>query len=144
MPRALTRQPSPLSVRLTEDERANLTARAGTMTLSSYVKRVLFEGAKLARMPSSNLADRALLAHLLATLGGSDLAASLYRLARAADSGSLPVDDETVRRLRLACDDVRLMHNALMRGLGKETREPSERELRASVAFCKAATGEDV
>lgn len=139
MPQNQDKPASPLSVRLTKEERADLTARAGTLTLSEYVKRRLFGDDAPTKLPSSMLADRNLLAQLLATLGGSDVAASLYRLARAADSGSLPVDEDIVRRLRVACDDVRLMHNALMKGLGKETREPSDRERIASAAFRTAA-----
>lgn len=101
MSRTLAKAVSPLSVRLTAVERANLQARAGTLTLSAYVKKALFDDTPaVAKVRSSTLADQTLLAHLLATLGGSDLAASLYRLARAADNGSLLADEETTRRIQ--------------------------------------------
>lgn len=138
------KRPTPLSVRLTQAERDALLIRAGGQTLSAYVKKVLFDGPQpLPRGGGMALANRTLLAHLLATLGGSDLAPNLDRLASEAEAGNLFADRVTTRRLRAACDDVRLMHNALMRGLGMKEGTPSRRELRMRDAFAKAADPED-
>lgn len=132
----LGKRPSPLSVRLSDAERQELERRADGEALSAYVKRQLFaEAAKPA--PANN----ALLAQLLATLGGSRVASNVARLAQGAESGSLVADDATTRRLIEACDDIRLMHNALMRALGKEERVPSGHEVRARAAFAAAVRG---
>lgn len=136
MPDAVGKRPSPLSVRLSDSERQELERRADGEALSAYVKRQLFaEAAKPA--PANN----ALLAQLLATLGGSRVASNVARLAQAAETGSLVADDGTTRRLIEACDDIRLMHNALMRGLGKAERAPSGHEVRARAAFAAARGG---
>ncbi len=139
MPRRQNKS-SLLSVRLTEEERAHLLTRAGGRTLTAYVRQALFDGPlEGSRGGGITLANRTLLAHLLATLGGSHLAPNLERLAREAELGTLFADDDTTRRLRGACDDVRLMHNALMRGLGMKTGPISEREIDAAMAFNRVA-----
>src|SRR5665213_3820390 len=115
MPRAVSKRPAPLSVRLAEAERESLTIRAGTQPLSTYVKSALFDGAATPMPRGMSREDRKLLAQLLATLARSSVAPNLERMAGAAESGSLFVDEDTTKRLRQACDDVRLMHNALMR-----------------------------
>lgn len=141
MPRPV-RQASPLSVRLTQAERDNLTARAGGLTLSAFVKQVLFDGSPQAHKGLA-AANRVLLAHILATLGAGSIAPNLDRLARDAEGGNLYADEETTQALRQACDDVRLMHNALMRALGMKEKKPSRREVDASAAFQAAAKPED-
>ncbi|WP_374619960.1 hypothetical protein [Devosia sp.] len=134
------KHPSPLSVRLTQAERDALLARAGRQTLSAYVKQCLFDtGPITPRNNGLTLANQTLLAHLLATLGASQLASNLDRLAREAEDGELFPDDDTIMRLREACDDVRLMHNALMRGLGKREKKPSYRQVQAAKAFNAAS-----
>lgn len=140
MPRAVSKRLAPLSVRLSEAERESLTIRAGAQPLSTYIKRALFDGAAPVSRGMSR-EDRTLLAHLLATLGKSNVAPNLERLAQAAESGNLFADEDTTGRLRQACDDVRLMHNALMRGLGKKERTASNREVQARRQFQMAAHG---
>ena len=134
------KKPTPLSIRLTEAERETLLERAGTKTLSAFVKGVLFDAAPASpRYSAINQANRALLAHLLATLGASRIAPNLDRLAHEADHSGFGEDAETRRRVAEACDDVRLMHNALMRGLGLKEKDPSAHELDASAEFNAAA-----
>lgn len=132
-------KPSPLSVRLTQTEREALLVRAGGLTLSAYVKRALFEAAPPPPGNGLTVANRTLLAHLLATLGASHLAPNLERLAHEAALGNLVAGEHTTTRLLDACDDVRLMHNALMRGLGLKEKAASQRELDAAAAFNTAA-----
>lgn len=114
--------------------------RAGGQALSAYVKSVLFDGPQsLHRGGGVTLANRTLLAHLLATLGASRLAPNLETLAREASDGNLFADEETIQRLIEACDDLRLMHNALMRGLGMKEKTASSHERDASGAFNRSA-----
>lgn len=139
------KQATPLSVRLTQAERDNLITRAGGLSLSEFVKQVLFDGAPPVHSGLA-VANRTLLAHLLATLGASNIAPNLDTLAREAEYGTLAVDEETIKAIHQASDDIRLMHNALMRGLGKKERAPSRRQreaMEAAKAFNDAADPED-
>lgn len=145
MPNDTVKKTSPLSVRLTQAERDNLLNRAGGLTLSDFVKQVLFDGAPQVHSGLA-VANRTLLAHLLATLGASNIAPNLDALAQEAEHGNLAADDETIKAIRQASDDIRLMHNALMRGLGKKERAPSRRQreaIDAANAFNDAADPED-
>jgi hypothetical protein len=143
MSQPIKRRPAPFSIRLTEEERQQLSKRAGARAIGSYVKGVLFGDGERRAAPARVTADRALLAKLLAVLGQSQVGPNLDALARAAASGSLLADPETTARLHGACDDVRLMHNALMRALGKDERPASGHELRATEQFRRAAEPED-
>lgn len=142
MPRPVRKRPAPLSIRLNDDERRALAQRAGDIPVSTYVKRLVFQGGttslagNYSRRPTT---DRMILAKLLAILGSTDLASNLDRLASAATEGSLFVDERVTAQLQGACDDVRLMHNALMRALGKRERGPSAHEIKAAAEFNTAA-----
>ena len=132
-------RPSPVSLRLSKVERAALERRAGGSPLSTYVKSVLFEDGSKAKGRRRVSADQVLLAQILGQLGASGLASSLGRLAAAADSGSLHVDDLTIQHLRDAFNEVRGMHQHLMRALGKKVPNAGARPERLRVTFARAA-----
>ena len=117
-------RPAPLSIRLSDSERAALAAHAGSLPVSTYIKRVVFgRAATPPRRTARDIThDTELLGRCLAALGKSQLADSLARLARMAETGSLYCDPETLANLRRACDDVRTMRGLLMQGLGKELK----------------------
>lgn len=119
-PKRHKRRISPLSIRLTVAERADLEARAGDQPVSTYAKSLLFAvTARAARLgPRNPSLDHQILAQLLGALGRSEIAAHLAELAEAARSGSLPLDELTTCQLHEACHDVALMRAELMRGLG--------------------------
>ncbi|MCW5721583.1 MAG: hypothetical protein KIS86_10610 [Devosia sp.] len=106
----------PLSIRFTEAERAELEKLSGTQPLSAFIKSKIFYGG--AEKP------KVALARILAALGSSDLASSLERLSRAADAGSLYVDDDTVRALHRAFNQIASMHFHLLCALGKRPKHP--------------------
>src|SRR5690349_21372959 len=133
MPRSV--RPAPLSLRLSDAERAQLVRRAGNAPISTYVKSVLFDDTTGARRRRRVTADQALLAQLLGQLGASGLAMSLKRLAAAADTGSLYLDDLTIREIHNACDDVRGMHLHLLKALGKKLPDAPAKTERLSVQF---------
>ncbi len=62
--------------------------------------------------------DHRALGQLLARLGESSLASNVNRLARAANSGFLPVTPDTEEALRSAAADIRVMKRLLMDALG--------------------------
>ncbi len=124
IPRPKKTRRAPFSLRLTESERADLLMRAGSLPLGFYVKQILFADAvRPARKPKTVLADHALLARVLAGLGGSRLASNLNQLAKAANMGSLPVTQETEADLRQACAEIAEMRTLLLAGLGIERHD---------------------
>ncbi len=120
-------RPAPVSIRFSESERAALSARAGNLPISTYVKRVLF-GVDMTppRHAARRVApERELLGRALAVLGKSQIGDSLSRLARLAEMGSLYCDPETLAGLQRACEDVRAMRTMLVQALGKDaTKSP--------------------
>ncbi len=115
--------PTPFSLRLTFDERAILEHAAGDSPLGAYIRKRLLNGEEAPRKKAkkrkkSPLKDEKALSKLLAELGKSRLANNLNQLARASNTGSLPVTPDTERALRSACSDIHEMRNLLMRALG--------------------------
>ena len=111
--------PPPFSLRLSADERAELIRRAGSKPLGAYIRAQLLGNTASPRRASRQPAkDQQALAKLLAELGKSRLASNLNQLAKAANTGSLPVSPETEQALVQACEDVRRMRHALLTALG--------------------------
>ena len=109
-----------LTVRLTEDERARLTARAGRKPLSTYVRETLLDadGREPRRKQRSPIADEEALSRVLAALGQSRLSSNLNQLARAANVGALLPGPETDAALRAAIEDIASIRALLMQALG--------------------------
>jgi hypothetical protein len=115
-----TKKTQPFSVRLTDDERRLLEAKAGGLPLGLFVREQVLSGSgghKRRRSPRPH-ADQAKLAELLAALGASRIANNLNQLAHAANTGNLYFDDETKAALRRASDDIHAMRLLLMQALG--------------------------
>ena len=110
----------PFSLRLTFEERARLEYERGDMPLGAYIRERLFKGeqSKRKRRGKRPVKDHKELARLAALLGEARLASNLNQLAKAANSGSLPVTPDTETALQSACNDVRVMRFMLLRGLG--------------------------
>lgn len=119
------KRPPPFSLRLSEAERAHLTAQANGAPLAAYVKAKLFENASLPRKTRAGrtIQDRQAFAQALALLGKSDLAKNVASLARAAEIGALPVDPDTEAKLLIVCDHVRHIRAMLMVGLGLSSQQ---------------------
>ncbi|MDE8653854.1 hypothetical protein [Novosphingobium album (ex Liu et al. 2023)] len=116
---------APLSLRLSRDERARLERDAASMTLGTYIKWRLFDGETPPPRTRGKapVRDHALLSRLLALLGGQRLAANLNQLAKAANSGSLPIAPETETALRQACHDIADIRRMLMQALGLKVED---------------------
>ena len=113
-------KPAPFSLRLSQDERARLILEAGDQTLGAYIRDRLFGDSLPKRRPHRRrpVKDEQALAQALGQLGNSHLANNLNQLAKAANTGSLPVSRETEEALRHAIDDVHAMRQMLMQALG--------------------------
>ena len=116
-----TKREAPFSLRLSFEERAQLEASANGVPLGAYIKAVLFEGElpKVRRRNTNPIKDQQSLGRVLSTLGQSRLSSNLNQMARAVNTGTLPVHPETEAELRQACADVSAMRAALLDALGK-------------------------
>jgi len=122
------RRPAPFSLRLSTDERARLEAQADGMALGTYMRmRLLGRDARGLNLRAvAKVQDRKALARVLAQLGASRLANNVNQLARAANTGTLPVTPETEAELRRACINIQAMRADLMTALGQRSgAEPS-------------------
>jgi len=112
--------PNPFSLRLTFEERALLEMAAGDTPLGSYIRsRLLGEKeVRRKRKPRRPVKDHKALGHVLGELGKSRLANNLNQLAKAVNTGSLPVTPDTEKAIREACASVEQMRAMLMMALG--------------------------
>jgi hypothetical protein len=113
------KRPAPFAIRLSEAERARLTAEAKGAPLGAYIKAKAL-GTPPLRLRRSGLAveDRQALAQALALLGRSHIANNLNQLAHAANIGALAMTPETESQLSETLADVRAMRSLLMTALG--------------------------
>lgn len=112
-------KPAPFSIRLTAEERDTLRKAAGKTPLGAYIRSTLLgSAAKNRRTYRRPVEDEKALAKLLGALGEAKLSNNLNQLAKAANTGSLPVTPDTERDLRQACKDVAWMRAVLMNALG--------------------------
>ncbi len=122
----------PFSLRLSEQERAWLRAKARGGSIGAYIRKRVFthEGAptKPRRKRLAPARDHQLLAQLLGELGRQRLASNLNQLAKLANSGSLPVTPDTEAALRDACTALAEMRAILIQamGLAPATADPTD------------------
>jgi len=118
---AKKKYPPPFSLRFTHEERARLDAERGNKPLSVHIRERLFgdDAAPRKRRGNSPVADTEALGRVLGALGQSRLSANLNQLAKAVNTGSLPVTPETESDLQEACREVSALRADLLRALGK-------------------------
>jgi len=112
--------PPPFSLRFTFDERAKLDMLRGSMPLGRYIREQLLgdDAAPRKKRGRYPVKDQEALGRVLGALGSSRLSQNLNQLARASNSGSLPVSPDVEEELRQACADVKAMRAELLRALG--------------------------
>ena len=115
------RYPAPFSLRLTHEERARLLADAGHKPMGAYIRERLFgdDAAPRKRRGNSPIKDDEALGRVAGRSGRSRLSSNLNQLAKAVNTGSLPVTPETEADLQEACREVKAMRADLLRALGK-------------------------
>jgi hypothetical protein len=116
--------PPPFSLRLTFEERARLERDAAGMSLGAYIRNRLFGETASPRKSRGRhpVKDSEALGRVLGALGGSRLSQNLNQLAKAVNTGSLPVTPEIERDLKDACAAVALIRAEVMRALGASAR----------------------
>lgn len=124
-PKSKRKVPPPFSIRFTDEERARLERDAGTLSLAAYMRLKLFAGdgptptrRKPTRKKYVPSAELAVIGHMLGGLGQSRLASNLNQLAKAANTGAMPVTPELEQELSEACTAIQHMREALISALG--------------------------
>jgi hypothetical protein len=117
--RGTRRERSPLTLRLTLEERARLEELAAGMTLSAYVRACVFgaEAQKRKRRPKNVVEDKK--AEALALLGQSRIASNLNQLAYHANVGALIVGDKEKADIAEANAHLLAICTLLVQALGK-------------------------
>jgi len=113
--------PPPFSIRFTFEERARLDTERGRHSMAAHIRERLFgDQASVRKKPGNGpIRDSEALGRVLGALGASRLSSNLNQLAKAVNTGSLPVTPETEADLVAACKDVMALRNDLLRALGK-------------------------
>jgi hypothetical protein len=112
---------SPLTLRLTEDERAKLEELAAGMTLSTYVRACVFgqEAKRRKRRAKDTVEDKKAAAEALALLGQSRIANNLNQLAYHANIGALDIAEAERAKIDEAYAHVLAIRSLLVTALGK-------------------------
>jgi hypothetical protein len=110
---------SPLTIRLTVSERAQLEELAAGMTLSTYVRACLFESEekRRKRRPLATVSDKQAIAEVLALLGQSRIANNLNQLAYQANVGELGMREAETQQIAEAYVYIGQMRQLLVRAL---------------------------
>lgn len=117
--------PAPFSLRLSDAEREALDKMAAGKPLGQFIKDAIFgQGFRPLAPQESQISDKQILAKLLGALGQSRISANINQLARAANSGSLPVNQEVLKSLNEAAAAVLWMRDCLIKGMGLKPQTP--------------------
>ncbi len=123
--------PAPFSMRFTKDERKSLELAAAGRPLAAYIRWLIFKE-DMPEMPrkrtrgESASQDHKQLAKLLGALGKSRIASNINQLARAANSGSLPVSKEIIKALNESVAAIQWMRETLIKGMGIKPQSKDE------------------
>lgn len=115
--------PPPFSMRFTKEERKSLELAAAGRPLAAYIRWLIFKE-DMPEMPKKRTRgeaasqDHKQLAKLLGALGKSRIANNINQLARAANSGSLPVSKEIIKALNESVAAIKWMRETLIKGMG--------------------------
>lgn len=114
------RHPSPITLRVTDEERERLKAAAAGMSVSAYIRKCVFGDAAAPRKIRSKVPvkDEAALARILGMLGQSRIANNLNQLAYQANAGSLLIDEKTEKEITEAYAHTLFMRAELVKALG--------------------------
>lgn len=105
-----------LSLRVTLDEKAELTRLAEDLPVSRFIiDSVLKNGMRSSKVRA--FIDKQKIAQLLGLLGQSGIASNINQLAKAANSGSLPVNGEVLNTLNESVNTILWMRDELITAL---------------------------
>ncbi|OKL42923.1 hypothetical protein [Pseudovibrio exalbescens] len=112
----------PFSLRLTFEERAKLEKQAAGMPLGAYIRKQVFGKDATPRKTRGKhpVKDHVALGRVLGALGQSRLSSNVNQLARAVNTGSLPVTPDTEQSIIEACEAIEEIRTELLKALGTE------------------------
>lgn len=110
----------PFSIRLTKEERQKLDQLAQGTSLAEYIRSRIFDGNAPAHRTKGRfpVKDEQALSQILGMLGHSRIPNNINQLAKAANSGTLPVTPDTEKQLYEACYSVIWIQRQLIQALG--------------------------
>ena len=109
--------PPPFSIRFSWEQRDKLDELAGDQSWGGYIKWLVFSK-QAAHKQAPAIQDRKALGRLLGALGKSRISSNINQLAKAANSGSLPVNEEVTKALNNAVRSIEWMKITLIEGMG--------------------------
>jgi len=114
------KQISPISVRVTLEQRAQLEKDAVGMSLSDHIRSRLFDETRPKRRTRNKnpVKDYVLIAQVLGELQDSRLKNNMNQIAKQTNRGYPDFTPETDKAIQAGCADIRWMRNALMAALG--------------------------
>lgn len=109
-----------VTLRLTEEEHAQLKSLSEGMAISAYIRQCVFGSKATRRKRKSHvpIQDQHAMAKALALLGQSRIANNLNQLAHRANMDSLIMDDKAYTQIQEAYDHVIAMRDNLIKALG--------------------------
>ncbi|MEO0666712.1 MAG: hypothetical protein AAFZ99_02240 [Pseudomonadota bacterium] len=115
-------KPSPVTLRMTAEERAKLEELADGMTLSAYIRACVFadETKRRKKRPMSAIEDKKAAAEALALLGQSRIASNLNQLAYHANIGALIVGEAEKAQIAEANAHLAAIRSLLLQALGRK------------------------
>ncbi|PCJ99996.1 MAG: hypothetical protein COA45_04060 [Zetaproteobacteria bacterium] len=119
--------PAPFSLRLSKTERKALKELANGQPLGQFIRDAIFKHGKRPR--KSQKTDPKQVAKLLGALGQSRISSNINQLAKAANSGSLPVNDEINKALNEAVNAIQWMRKTLIKSMGVKSQSDNEADL---------------
>ncbi len=114
-------QLSPVTLRVTPEERKKLEELAAGMTLSAYIRACVFaeDTKRRKKRPKTVVEDKKAAAEALALLGQSRIASNLNQLAYHANIGALIVGEVEKAQVAEANAHLAAIRTLLMQALGK-------------------------
>lgn len=116
---AKKKRPSPISIRVSEEEREELARLAGSQSINAYVRSRIFSGSTLPRTRGgAPMKDYEALARALSLLGRSDLQTRLSALLIALQSNAAIAPDGVANEVRQTQEAVHEIRDAIIKALG--------------------------
>lgn len=110
-----------IQLRITEADHARLLDAAGDMTLSAYMRAVIFDKElRKVRVNRKPLKDEQALSQALNLLMRSQIAPNLNQIAKAVHCGMVLMPDEAIEALTCAQQELSTTRTLLLKSLGKK------------------------
>ncbi len=128
-PERPAKHPPPYTIRFTWEQREELNRLTEGEPWAPFIKQVVFSKEFLPPTPKvTPIQDKKLLARLLGTIGKSRIAANINQLAKAANSGSLPVSEDVSKSIMEACQAIFWIRDTLINAMGMKPQRHINKE----------------